>query len=184
MDVSITLSDDIGEIKLHHTFNGAVPVGRTWMICNGDIVNQTNYDALHGSGAYVRDCVASSPINGKYLPNMVDKFPIGSANTSQNGSSAITSEGLTGHTLNTTHNHKWLNLKTLSSSNDQSYDSSGAAVDFSNAGNTKNSGVWTLPVSNVAGERQPNVYYTEKVGSTSESIKPESIQVIYKMKVI
>lgn len=185
MDVSITLNDDIGNTKLHHTFNGAAPVGRGYMICNGDIINSTNYDAIHGSGAYTRDNVASSPLIGKYLPNMVDKFAVGAAATAQTGGSAITSVGLTGHTLITaTHSHKWLNTVASAAASDQSYDSAGTATNFSNTGYLKNAGTWSVALNNAGGTRSPNIEYTDKAGSLSQSIKPESIEMLYIIKVI
>ena len=183
MDASLTLSDDLGEIKMHHTYNGAVPVGRGWMICNGDVINSTNYDAIHGAGSYSRDNVASSPIVGKHLPNMVNKFAVGSASTTQTGSSAITSEGNSGHTINLSHVHKWYKSN-ANGNHDQSHNSGGTLTNLTTAEAKSNSIVGIY--ADFAADRRvltPD-YYTSNDGSSSQSIKPESIQVIYKMKVI
>jgi hypothetical protein len=172
MDVSITLSDDIGEIKMHHTFNGAVPIGRGWMVCNGAIVNQANYDAEHGTGAYVSDNVGSSPIAGKYLPNFVDKYAVGSANTTQNGSTAITSEGNVGHL----HSHKWYDAIAGNSTSDQTFDSNGNVQNISGSA-SKSGGGWGISPGGIAG-LSPDAY------TSKDSVKPESIQVLFKIKVV
>lgn len=103
----------VGEVKAFHTFNGTVSIPRGWMIENGNVVNQSNYDAIHGAGAYTSDGISSSPILNKNLPNMTNKYIIGSGSTTQDGSSAITSVGNSGsqialnHTHTTNHNHRW-----------------------------------------------------------------------------
>lgn len=95
----------VGEVKMFHTFNGTVSVPRKWMILNGDVVNQTNYDAIHGSGAYVSDGVASSAILSKNLPAMASKYPVGANSTTQSGSSAITYVGNSSNQVNLQHDH-------------------------------------------------------------------------------
>lgn len=186
MDVSITLNDDIGNTKLHHTFNGAAPVGRGYMICNGDIINSTNYDAIHGSGAYTRDNVATSPVVGKYTPNMVDKFAVGAASTAQVGSSAITSVGLVGHILATAnHLHKWYDSTAVNVA-DTSFDASGNSATIHGKNKSTGGHIVTSSAS-TPGEVTSGPLdhlYTNLGGSVSQTIKPESIEFLYIIKVI
>jgi hypothetical protein len=178
MDVSGSSSDDIGTIKMHHTFNGAAPLGRGWMICNGNVINQTNYDAIHGSGRYVRDQVASGPLAGKTLPNMVNNYPVGVAATTQTGSGTITSVGNVGHVIDISHNHQW--YESNAPSTDQSFDSSGNPISI---GGTGQAGTH-LDVK-FASDQGPNAdMYTTIAGSSAKNIQPESIQLIFKIRVI
>jgi microcystin-dependent protein len=62
MDVSVSFSDVVGSVKMHHTFNGAAPIPRGWLVCDGSIISQTNYDAIHGTGSYVSDGVVEGPL--------------------------------------------------------------------------------------------------------------------------
>ena len=45
-------------------------IPRKWMPCNGDEINQENYERLHGDGTYRLDGVDNSPLVGKSLPNI------------------------------------------------------------------------------------------------------------------
>lgn len=49
--------------------------GRGWMYCDEKVINQENYDAIHGPGSYLMDQVASSPIAGKRLPKSKNISP-------------------------------------------------------------------------------------------------------------
>ena len=185
-----TLAQGIeGEVKMFHTFNATLSVPRGWMILNGDVVNQTNYDALHGAGAYTTDGIASSNILSKNLPNMTDKYPVGKTSTTQDGTSTITSVGNasnqidTSHTHTITHNHKWYT--------DEGY---GVATSF-NSGGSSTTITGGLTGTDIAvtgsGNRLPSDMYTDNDSTTSstalsttQSIQPESIEFIYIMKVI
>lgn len=181
MDVSITISHSIGSMHMHHTYNGATPYGRKWMLCNGDIINQTNYDAQHGTGAYERDCVASSPIVGKYLPNMVNKYPVGAAATTQTGSSAIGPVGLESHWLvQGAHSHKWYDARTAGL-DDLTWNNVYSPVAITP--NAKSDSVKHIAYSNTESYGIDDSY-TDTAGGISQSIQPESIQVVYIMRVI
>ena len=72
MDVSSN-SALLGEIKQFHSFNGAIQIPRGWMQCNGDVINEANYDAIHGAGSYVADGIADLVLNGKHTPDLIDR---------------------------------------------------------------------------------------------------------------
>lgn len=95
---------DAGDIKAHHTYDGATPVGQGWFPCDGTIINETNYDAIHGAGSWAA-YVGSSPLDGKYAPDLEDKYLVGSNVTNDNGSVSIPSVGNSGSTVNLQHSH-------------------------------------------------------------------------------
>jgi hypothetical protein len=110
LDTINVVSSFIGETKMMHTFNGAIPIPRGWMkLVGGADVSEAKYDLIHGDGAWVEDNVASSPLVGKYLPDMTGKYPTGATLTSQDGDTQISSIGNAGNTIDTTvdltHNH-------------------------------------------------------------------------------
>lgn len=183
MDVSVTITHGIGSIGMHHTFNGAAPVERGWMICNGNIINQTNYDAIHGSGKYVDDLVASSPLLGKNLPNMTNKFAVGTSATAQTGATPITSVGLAGHTLSVpSHNHQWYQNSGSAAIADATWLADGSGQNIGNV-NTKTSAHIVTSLVSTDANMGANAY-TTKDNAISQSIQPESIEMIYKIKVI
>jgi hypothetical protein len=180
MDVSTTIADDIGNVKMHHTFGGAVPYGHGYMVCNGQLVNQTNYDAIHGSGAYVRDNVAASPINGRYLPAMVNKYGVGALTTPQDGTSAITSVGHPLHLANfAAHNHGYMAYNS-GIGQEYTYDSAGNVYYTSDA--TTGSGTTAL-ASDVNARSLTGQVYTA-MHSQTDNIQPDSIELLYILKVI
>lgn len=94
----------LGDIKMHHSYNGLVGPGEGWMLCDGRVINEVNYDAEHGAGAWAT-YVGSSSLEGLVLPNMTGKYPVGAATTTQDGTTTITSVGNTSHTVNIEHTH-------------------------------------------------------------------------------
>lgn len=95
-----------GDIKMHHTYNGTVTCGQGWMLADGRVINEANYDAETGRSAGDWDTyVGTSPLDGKYLPNMTDKYPVGKAATAQAGTIAITTVGNSSNQVNLQHNH-------------------------------------------------------------------------------
>lgn len=81
-----------GDIFPVYDYAGVFDVPQGWMLCNGVIINQANYDAQHSAGdwdAYI----VSSVLNGKYLPNMNGNYPIGETGSVQSGASTITTVG-------------------------------------------------------------------------------------------
>lgn len=182
----------IGEVRMMHTFNTTLTLPRGWMKLNGDVVNQTNYETLHGAGTYATDGVAASPLLNKNLPNAISKYPVGVSTTTQNGSSAITYVGNASNQINIQHshvvddhNHHWYNLGVTQ---DSSYASNGTTlVGFTGAGNNNGIAFNTAPTANsiqtdfYTGDTSAN---TNNAGSTTQSIQPHSFELIYIMKVI
>lgn len=113
-----------GDIKWHHSFNGAVLAGAGWFKCNGQVINQTNYDAQRGVGAWAAE-VGTSLLDGKYSPNLIDKYPVGVAVTTQTGVSAITPVGNPNKTVNFSHSHG--GTSTVSNNSLQIYNGPGVA---------------------------------------------------------
>lgn len=94
-----------GDLDFIYDYAGTVEAPEGWMLCDGRVINQTNYDTEHGSGAWAAYIVSSSLVN-KYLPNFNGKYMRSdSGAATQAGSSPITSEGNAGNTINLQHNH-------------------------------------------------------------------------------
>lgn len=159
-----------GVTILFHTFNGTLSIPRGWMKCNGDQILESTYDAIHGAGAYETDGISSSNLLTKYLPDMVNKYPIGTANTTQTGTTAITSEGNPNNQADFSHTH------TLPDHDhdfelEQNGDGSGTGIE----GNRT--------VFDTSTPTTDNKSVSTELSST-QSIQPESIEFIYLMKVI
>lgn len=167
----------IGDVKMHHSFNATKGPGQGWMLCDGRLINETNYNTEHGAGAWAT-YVGTSALDGKYLPNMTDKYPIGADATTQTGAAAITSVGNPNHSASIpSHGHKYI-VGNKTNTPAQTYDSAG------NIGNLSGS-VTTGPNSVCIQEyqyTQPD-YYTSKTTS-SATIRPESITTQFYMRVI
>lgn len=180
---------DIGDIKPHHSYNGSTPVGQGWYPCDGSVINETNYDTLHGAGAW-DTYVGSSVLDGKYAPNMLGRYPVGAASTTQDGTSSITSVGNSSNQVNLqhnhSHNHQWY-TSTASNANDTVFNSSGNAVAISPV--SKDSSAYSaVPVTDtVINNRMPTAYTNNDStngGSSAQSIQPESIETIYYIRII
>lgn len=87
----------VGAIKFKYRYTSVtVPIDKGWMLMDGRIINEANYDAEHGAGSWAAHGVASSPIAGKYLPNTDGKYfrgVTGAVNNTQAGTVAITTSG-------------------------------------------------------------------------------------------
>jgi hypothetical protein len=189
----------IGTIISFHSFNGLLTLPRGFMKMNGDVVSQANYDAIHGAGAYVTDGIASSALLTRNLPNANSKYLTGSATTTQDGTVAITYVGNSGNTINIqhdhtvdSHNHVWWDF--VSGEDDQTYDSDGNTFEVdvdmgangADAADTglrlvqKNEGVH-LGVNGYTSNQTPG---TDNQLSTTQSIRPHSVEVMMLIKVI
>lgn len=104
-----------GDIKAHYSYNGRVSAGHGWMLCDGRLINETNYDAEYGSGSW-DSYIVTSPLDGKYLPNLINRYMTGSDTCTANGSSTIASVGNSSsaadlsHTHVIAHAHRWATL--------------------------------------------------------------------------
>lgn len=197
-----------GQIIMFHDFNGTVSPGQGWMLCNGDVVNSTNYDALHSAGDWTT-YIGSSPLSGLNLPDFADRYPIGKDATTQDGSVAITSVGNasnqtdSSHTHNvTTSNHNHLYLNHVDSGGvveSRGYTSAGATQDitsFTVSGGGAGNGSFTFATTSATGSKgltSDDLYTANDGGETVTSatggsstldITPDSIEVQYWIRII
>lgn len=199
----------VGEIRMFHTYNGAVSIPRGWMICQSEIINQTTYDTQHGSGAYDTDGIVNSPLLGKYLPSFFNRYPVGKFSTSQSGSSAITPVGNTSNQVDLSHTHtvdahthtgpshihQWYAYNG-STSNAHSFDNTGVADTITSGAVTSGTHIAAVSGSGTAvaeslytassgtgntGSASPA---TNSAGSATTDIQPDSIEVVFIMKVV
>jgi hypothetical protein len=179
-----------------HTFNGAVTPGQGWFPCDGSIINEANYNAIHGAGSWA-EYIGTSILDGKYSPSMNNKYLVGASSTAQDGSSAITSVGNSSHQVDlqhthTTpnHNHRWYIPQ--GSSDDNIFDVNGTQRDISEASRTG------LGIDVISGAGLSNSAATTSAlytgnegagttgngGSTTQSVQPESVQAVYYIRII
>ncbi len=92
----------IGDVFAWHDYAGNVDVPQGYMLCNGVIVSQANYDAQHAAGDWA-NYIGTSPIATLYLPDMDQTYIKGKSGTLQAGTVAITKVGA--NTQNFQHNH-------------------------------------------------------------------------------
>jgi len=204
----------IGDIKPHHSYNGAAPIDQGWFPCDGTIISEASYNSLHGAGSWAT-YVITSALDGKYAPDATSGYLVGVTSTTKDGSIAITNVGNSSnqinvshsHTVNShthstpSHRHQWYN-STGSFSDDQSYNSSGSAIDFTipGANNKDNLDVgFEGPIAHGADWKGPGVdYYTNNSSGTSggatpgtnsqlsssQDIRPNSVEVTYFIRII
>jgi hypothetical protein len=122
-----------GFIESFHTYDGLLPIPAGWFPCNNTIINQTNYDAIHGAGKWAAD-IGSSPLEGKYAPDLIDHYTVGAASTTQDGSAPMAKVGNADHKVDSSHNHttpnhnhKWYQ-EAGDDAQDQTFDSNGDTV--------------------------------------------------------
>jgi hypothetical protein len=200
----------LGDIKIHHTYNGAAPIDEGWMLMDGRQVTQANYDTEHGSGHWAT-YVGSSSLLNKFLPNMTGKYAVGAATTTQSGSIAITFTGNASNQINIQHSHAVVNAELVyahqSGTTDDAFyglgDTPGTPCTLTRGAN-KNSlslligNTTALATALGAGNFSPpssscsaNFYTAGEASngtgtalSATQSIQPESLQVLYYMRVI
>ena len=169
----------LGDFKLHHSYNGILKVGQGWMLCDGREITEANYNLEHSSGDWAT-YIGTSPLAGKYLPDIRNRLMSGVAETTQDGARPITTVGSA--SLNVEHKHQWYK-RTASGSADQSYDSAGSlhALSFGATKDGVSYGLWS-------GDSSPYGInadqYTETVGLTSISLLPESIPLEIYMRIV
>lgn len=95
---------DVGDVKMHHTFNGTVGnCSQGWMLMDGDVINEANYNSEHSAGDWDK-YIGSSPLDGVTMPDMNSIYPIG-ANTT----TVVSSIGNSSHQINLQHTHSHAN---------------------------------------------------------------------------
>lgn len=92
----------VGDVINFMDYAANIPLPQGFMLCNGVIINEANYDAQHSAGDW-DNFIVSSVLDGKYLPNMADTYVRGKTGTLQSGASAITKVG--SNTSNFSHTH-------------------------------------------------------------------------------
>lgn len=174
-----------GDIKPHHTYNDAAYVGQGWFPCNGDIINEANYDLVHGTGAW-SEFVSSSALEGRYSPNLASKYISGATATTQDGTSPITSVGNVANTISfahthttSSHNHTWYSsgvggtasgIYAAAAGNHKTYNSFGSIVEM-------------LPPHG-PGFTSMVAPSTNEGALQTKSVQPESIEIIYYIRIV
>lgn len=172
----------VGDIKFHFPYNGAAQIGHGWMLCDGRVISQSNYDSEHGAGAWA-SYVSSSILINKYLPNLVARYAIGSASTTQDGSSVISSVGNVNHTLDLRHSHRW--NENNANAVDNSFDSSGNVKNYDQSASKNAGGFYSIGVvqGNPGVDVAPSLY-SDVGGISPFSVQPQSIQALPYMRII
>lgn len=169
-----------GDLKSRHSFGGETEPGQGWMLCDGRIITEANYDAEHGAGSWATYC-SDSPLVNKYLPDFANRLPVGDAATTQDGSAPITAVGIAGSVVNLEHTHQW--LRSVAGENyDRSYDASGSLVDLgpNQAGSYSNPAPSLFTPDNYASNNK----YAEKKLDANQSILPDSIETQFYMRIV
>lgn len=185
---------EAGDIKCHHTYNGLLTVGQGWMQMDGRIVNETNYNTEHSAGDW-DTYIVSSLIDGRFLPQMTNRYIIAESVTTQDGTSAFVADGNANHLINLQHTHpinaiQWfIDNPTV----DQSFDVSGNVITLGADTTTVKTGIAFRNDCSASGIGQDgclndNLYTnntnTQNALSTTQNIKPDSIQFICYMRII
>lgn len=199
-----------GDIKPHHTYNGAAPIDQGWFPCDGTIINEANYNSVHGAGSWAT-YVSSSVLDGKYAPDLVDKYLAGASVTTETGAAPIGTIGNSNNEINLNHAHTvsdhthdiaahihqvydYVGQTSISSV----YDSGGNAVDVTVIAG--GGGGRHIVATGTSGPDvlSRDMYTTEKAlsatgGATpgtdaqlsgAQGIRPETIEVIYYIRII
>jgi hypothetical protein len=187
----------IGTVVSFHTFGGALSIPRGFMKMNGNVVNQANYDAIHGAGAYVTDGIAASALLTRNLPNAESRYLTGVATTTQDGTGVFSYAGNAGnqvsiahtHTI-PAHNHQWYNYTNNADAN--AWDSTGSTETINTGVLDVDDGAGLVFSTGEDGERilgedlytNNQTLTTNSGGSTTQNIRPDSVEVIMLIKVI
>jgi hypothetical protein len=83
----------VGMMKYKYVYTSISPVLEAgWMLCDGRVVSEANYNTEHGANTWASE-VVSSPINGLRLPDFNNRYMRGVNGSTQSGASPITSVG-------------------------------------------------------------------------------------------
>ena len=180
-----------GDIKAHHSYNGVASISNGWYPCDGSIVNESNYNDIHGAGAW-DTFIGTSVFDGKYTPNLNGKYISGTTATTEDGSGAISTVGNSSSQIDLTHthtgiehNHNWYVpgigsgasaiVGTSVSGNEGTFNSSGSSI------NIPVSGTGPLNAYCYTSNSNPS---TTSSGSATQDIRPDSIEVTFYMRII
>ena len=180
-----------------YDYNGTLAAPHGWMICDGRIINETNYNTEHGAGTW-DTYIVSSLLDGKYLPNMhssSERYLAGeSSKTTQAGTSAITTVGNSGNTINIAHTHtsyhqhQWYQ-ENGTNAHDTTFDNLGIAKSLNGSNKTLSRNY--IPVRADTTYPNPGTSYTDidftisSSGlSAAQNIRPESFRVLWYMRII
>lgn len=189
-----------GDIKMFDSYNGLLTPGQGWWPMNGSAINQAGYDEIHGEGSWAK-YIGTSPLEGKWVKDARDRFPVGSESTEQDGSTEQTYEGNSDHQVDLahthvapSHNHVWY-VSRPTGEDDTTYDANGSATNLSDVSNktsnaraieapenandpVRSDAALTLHTSNGGGSN------TGSGGSATQNIKPDSFSVEYWIRII
>lgn len=185
-----------GMIMPVHTYNGAITPGHGWMKCDGRVINESNYNTEHGAGTWAT-FVVSSLLDGKYLPDLTgDKYLTGVSSTTQTGSSSITEVGVSGHQINLAHSHtvashihKWFGYN-QSNQNSKTYNGSGTLIDLPSDSKDASASKLVVDVSFSSSTglqdsyTSPSAPSSDSQLSSTQSIRPRSVEVVFYMRII
>lgn len=179
-----------GQILPFHSYNGALTPGHGWMKCDNRIVNEANYNTEHGAGSWAT-YIVSSLLDGKYLPQLTGSvYLVGESTTTQTGAAPITSVGNSSNQADLSHTHshthKWYESNAANSV-DGVFDAAGSGLAIPTAAAKTNNG-GHLAVSTLNSDSPLGDSYVEtdatSGGGAAVNIQPESIEVIYYMRII
>ncbi len=173
----------VGAIKFFNSYDGLLSPGQGWMLMDGRIVNQANYDDEHGDGMWAIH-VVSSPINGRYLPDMTGRQLSGAAAVAQDGLSAFVAEGIPANTMDLRHLHQWYKKIASTSLPDQYYNSAGSAIDLGDPGTTKSGSGKGIVRSNAFSTGFGVDLYTDKQLNANVSTQAEGNEAMHYMRII
>lgn len=193
---SLGAAPPAGTIISFHSYNGLLSPGQGWMLCDGRIVNESNYDTEFSSGDWAL-YIGNSDLDGLYLPDLTgSKYLTGVADTTEDGSGAIAEVGNASnqvdlqhsHTVNS-HNHQWFDDD--GSGTDNSFNSSGSSINIPITGGAGDTTIVGRVTDATAGVSKLNAdLYTDNQSpgtnnqlSTTQSIQPRSVEVLYYMRI-
>lgn len=184
------------------SYNGLLTPGQGWFKMLGGIINETNYDVIHGAGSWDL-YIGSSLLDGKYAPNMTSIYSVGATTTTQTGVGAFTTVGNASHVASFSHTHTtnisnhyhWWYQRDAAGTSAKTWSSSGTIVTF--ATGSKSGGALAIQLGSATGilDTGDNVNSTSTaLGTTSPTsstpspgtlnIQPESIAMEYWIRII